>query len=275
MNKSKSSITNIEKYKNDLDQLISLGELLLMSMRFECNPTKTEENLKNIIPESYEDFLKKLPNFYQKYQSWYSESKILIRQLLPDRLDDFCDYYEKPKTRKEISSENYRIADYLQGITATWGYEKKRIAGQEDAIPLFAQQLAIVKSIKNRFESSLFDIRQLVQADLMDSELDAAKELAKNKYYRAAGAMAGVVLERHLVQVCNNHKLVITKKNPCLSDLNEILKNSSTIDIPLWRNIQYLSDIRNLCDHDKQIEPSAEQINDLISGVTKIIKTLF
>ena len=44
----------------------------------------------------------------------------------------------------------------------------------------------------------MFDIRQLVQADLFDSELDAADELGKKKFTRAAGALAGVVLERHL-----------------------------------------------------------------------------
>jgi hypothetical protein len=53
------------------------------------------------------------------------------------------------------------------------------------------QQLAILKAVKARFESSLFDIRQLVQSDLFDSELDAAKELAKHGFARAAGALAG------------------------------------------------------------------------------------
>ena len=66
------------------------------------------------------------------------------------------------------------------------------------AISRFNQQLSIVKTIRERFRSSLFDIRQLAQADLFDSELEAAKELAKNKFIRAAGAVAGVVLERHL-----------------------------------------------------------------------------
>lgn len=40
------------------------------------------------------------------------------------------------------------------------------------AINLLEQQIAIVEAIKRRFESSLFDIKQLVQADLFDSELD-------------------------------------------------------------------------------------------------------
>ena len=62
-------------------------------------------------------------------------------------------------------------------------------------------------SCKARFESSLFEIRQFVQADLLDSELDAAKELSKHTFTRAAGAVTGVALEKHLAQVCDNHAI--------------------------------------------------------------------
>nr|BFD40615.1 hypothetical protein FFPRI1PSEUD_21140 [Pseudomonas sp. FFPRI_1] len=52
------------------------------------------------------------------------------------------------------------------------------------------QQIAILESIEKRFESSLFDIKQLVLTDLFDSELDVARELLKNKFSRAAGGGA-------------------------------------------------------------------------------------
>jgi len=43
-------------------------------------------------------------------------------------------------------------------------------------------QLEILESVQSRFDSSLHDIAQLVRADLFDSELDAARELAKNGF---------------------------------------------------------------------------------------------
>jgi hypothetical protein len=86
--------------------------------------------------------------------------------------------------------------------------------------------------VRARFESSLFEIRQLVQADLFDSELEAAEELAKNKFTRAAGAVAGVVLERHLTEACGNHAINIAKKAPGISDLNDALKDAAVIDVP-------------------------------------------
>lgn len=199
----------------------------------------------------------------------------MIRQLLPDRLDDFIRHYEKPKSRKEITYESYRIEDCLLGISVTRGSGGQTIVTLDGAVPHLEQQIAILESVKSRFESSLFDIRQLVQADLFDSELDAAKELLRQKFTRAAGALAGVVLERHLLQVCENHTVKIGKKNPGISDLNDLLKEDSVVAVPEWRFIQHLGDLRNLCDHSKKIEPSTQQVEDLIAGVMKIAKTVF
>lgn len=268
-------ITNLERYKADLDKLIEFGEKLSMSLPRYAARSEFDKQVKKQLGEKAEEFLKKLPDFCKEYQYWYSESKALIKQLLPDRLADFVRHYEKPKPRKDINFESYRIEDALQGITITRGYDKEKVVGTEAAIPHFEQQLAILRSLKARFESSLFDIRQLVQADLFDSELDAAGELLKQKFIRAAGAVAGVVLERHLAQVCDNHSIHIGKKSPGIADLNEALKAANVIDVPQWRFNQHLADIRNLCDHSKKVEPTIEQVADLIAGVKKVTKTLF
>jgi len=139
----------------------------------------------------------------------------------------------------------------------------------------FQNQLLILKSTRKRFESSLFGIKQVVQADLFDSELEASKELNKQGFVRCGGAISGVVLEKHLCQVCEHHNISITKKDPTINDFNQILKDKNVIEVPDWRFIQHLSDLRNLCDHDKKIEPTKEQVNELISGVEKITKTIY
>jgi len=247
-------ISNLDRYRKDLDALIATGERLEMSIQSES------------IPEQFHQALAKAIG---------GKAKALIKQLLPDRLADFVRHYEKPKHRKDITYENYRIEDFLQGLHITRGWDKQKVAGPDAAIPHFQQQLAILNGVKQCFESSLFDNRQLVQADLFDSELKAAKELAKQKFTRAAGALAGVVLERHLGEVCEKHNLRIAKKAPTISDYNNSLKEAEVIDVTQWRFIQHLADIRNLCDHDKRTEPTAAQVDDMIAGVAKTIKTVF
>ena len=139
----------------------------------------------------------------------------------------------------------------------------------------FNTQRSILSSVAKRFESSLFDIRQIVQADLFDSELEAGRELIKHGFPRGAGAIAGVVLEKHLAQVALNHNIPLRKKEPTISDLNDVLKNGGVFDVPTWRQIQRLGDIRNLCDHNKEREPTAEEVQELVDGVDKVTKTLF
>jgi hypothetical protein len=268
-------ISNIERYKNDLNALLLKGDLLENSIQLECLPKEFTKAVKSSLGDKADDFIKSLPSFTTEYQSWYSEARILIKQLLPDRLVDFIHFYEKPKSRGNLTYENYRIEDYFQNLTVTSGNTGQKIVGPDAAISQFRQQVAILKSLKTRFDSSLYDIRQLVQSDLFDSEIDAAKELNKHKFMRAAGALTGVVLERHLAQVCENHNIKVIKKDPGIADLDNVLKEETIIDIPQWRFIQHLADIRNLCDHDKKIEPTREQVDDLISGVSKVTKTLY
>jgi hypothetical protein len=43
----------------------------------------------------------------------------------------------------------------------------------------------------------------------------------------------------------------------------------------MWRKVQYLGDIRNLCSHQKDTEPTEEQVKELIDGVNAVIKNIF
>lgn len=271
-------ITNLEKYKKDLKELIANGVQLLMAMRADFLAEDFRDQLKKVQKDEkrVSEYLKKLPSFSDAYQSWYSESLVLLKQLLPDRVSDFTKLYEKPKTRrKEITYENYVIEDALQGLHITRGWQGEKVVGADAAIPRFTQQLNIIKAINKRFESSLFDIKQLVQADLFDSELEVAKELNKKGFVRGAGAIAGVVLEKHLLQVCDNHGVKITKKNPSISDYNDKLKGAGTYETPTWRKTQHLGDLRNLCVHKKKKGPKTEDVDELVEGVESIIKTVF
>jgi len=267
---------NLERYKKDLKRLIDDGTQLLMAMQFAFEQDEFKSCLKQVLKSEKKptEFIKKLPSFSDNYQTWYSEALVLLKQLLPDRISDFVRLYEKPKNRKNITYENYVIEDALQGLYIRNALGEK-VVGPDAAIPRFTQQLNIIKSINRRFESSLFDIRQLVQADLFDSELDAARELNKKGFVRGAGAIAGVVLEGHLAQICENHNIKVKKKNPSINDYNQLLKDNDVIETKDWRFIQHLADLRNLCDHKKKREPREEEIEELINGVEKVTKTIF
>lgn len=135
-------------------------------------------------------------------------------------------------------------------------------------------QAQILKSLSSRLDGVLQDITGHLFADLQDSELTAADQLKKVNL-RAAGALAGVVLERHLQRAAQNHNISINKKSPTISDLNDPLKNTGVYDLPTWRKIQLLADLRNICVHEKGKEPTDEDVDELISGVNWAIKSVF
>jgi hypothetical protein len=234
--------------------------------------------LRFLSPEQMEDpnypELKKefYGAFEKEYQRWYTEACAFIHQILPNRMEEFNKLYEKDPKRKTISYGSLSIQDWLLSIRIAHVDENKQLG---IIYKRLETQLEIVKSAEARFNSSLFDIHQLIQADLFDHELDTARELLKKGFLRAAGAVAGVVLESHLGEVCRNHKVKVTKKNPSLGDLYDLLKKEEVIEVTTWRFIQHLADLRNLCDHNKDQEPTTEDVSELIKGVDKIAKTVF
>lgn len=263
-----------EKFGSQLERLIRLGDLLLIAMKYECYHKDVKKQVQDAMgDEKADDYLKSLPDFKSGYQGWYSEAKALVKQVLPDRLSDFVSHYEYSRARKEITFENYMIKDYLKGLHVE--QHGRTLVDPSGAIPEFVQQLNIVKAADNALNSALFDIRAILQADLFDSEIDSAEALAKGGFLRGAGAICGVIIEKHLKEVCNEHGIRIRKARPTISDLNDNLRKHDVVTVPQWRFVQHLADIRNYCDHHKEREPTRDEIEDLLSGTKKVMKTIF
>jgi len=254
-----------------LEGLVNLGDLMLADLSTLDPGMKKEdrENLRKVLKE-------KGISFGTKYQGWYTEAFRTVKQLLPDRLAEFASYYQIDSKRKVVNVQTFTIQDWLMGIRAVEDVFGKKAFDELGPVAMrFQSQLQILKSANARFDSLLFDIRQLVQADLFDSEVDVGRELLRSGFLRAAGVVAGVVLVKHLSEVCESHNIVIRKKNPTISDFNDALKASDAIDVPTWRFIQHLGDLRNLCGHNKDREPTPDETTEVLDGVAKIVKSLF
>lgn len=260
-------MSRLDQLKKEIAELINYGDRISMAWLIKCDP----ERVKKINPE----LLKTYAGFklLEEYQRWYTKALAVVKQLLPDRKDDFIGYYQyNGRVTKDNLTLSFRIADVIIG--ASLSRSGKVVANLSSCYKYFESQCAILKAAEDRLTSSVHEIQQILQADLFDSEVDAARELNDKGFARAAGAMAGVVLEKHLSTVVQLHGFALTKKNPCINDLNQKLKDESIIDIPTWRFIQRLGDIRNMCDHAKGPDPTNEIVTELIEGVDKVLKTV-
>ena len=253
---------NVERYKKDIESLIGLGEK--MKNEFATAISKEKEESSTL-------------KFFNNYQDWYTEAHAIIQQLLSSRVAEFEALYFSDPKRKKMDNITYSIQDWLLGVRSAINdfTGKKNFHDAGVIVMKFQTQLSILKTVRKRLRSSLFEIKQLLQADIFDNELDAAEELLKKGFVRASGAVAGVVLESHLETVCGNHDIRITKKRSTIADYNDLLKKSNVLDTKDWRRIQFLGDIRNLCDHKKKAEPKKEELEDLIGGVKKVMKNIF
>lgn len=205
--------------------------------------------------------------FVYNYDLWYTKALHIVKKILPDREKDFISLYKNEK-RKEIAYANYTIADALKVVTLNGRLPLTC------ALPNLIQQGGILNACLQKFESKVYEIQAILQADVFDSELDSAKHLLKKGFLRASGAICGVLIEKHLSKVCDSHGIKIFKKDPSISTYNDALKDN-VYDTIEWRRMQRLGDLRNLCDHNKTKEPTKEEVDELILGTDRVIKTIF
>lgn len=165
------------------------------------------------------------------------------------------------------------IQDFLKGVVPS-SSSYPHFDAHKQALTCFFNQLTILKAIDERIDSVLGDIEAELYAELQDSEVVVARQLAKVSL-RAAGALVGVVIEGHLQKVASAHDVKLAKNNPTIADLDGPLKAASVIDTPTRRKISFLADLRNLCSHKKDSDPTKEQVEELIQGAEWLTKNVF
>jgi len=211
-----------------------------------------------------------LGDFAPRYETWYTRALSAVSQVVPERLPEFKEAYRHEK-RKQVSYDTYAVSDFLLGLQVTYAGRREFDTTSAFAVKML-RQVGIVKAAVHAAPSVLRDIRATLRAELLDSDLHAARNLLKAGHLRSAGIVCGVVLETHLRSLCDRHSIKISKRDPGIGDLNELLKAASVYDVPTWRLIQRLADIRNLCGHRKERDPKPDEVEDLISGTDKITK---
>ncbi|MEN4918252.1 hypothetical protein ABE485_06235 [Achromobacter spanius] len=239
----------------------------------------TRENLKlelDRLLETYKtlhtkELLADRYNFSITFQTAYTQALRVVESLAKDRYAEFRTLYEIDPKRKLVNSATYSVQDFTQGRVpgrfsdGTFAFNHLPIVQNR-----IVSQYAILKSLYSRIDDILSNMSIHVAMELQDAELKAAEQLLRISP-RASGALAGVVLERHLQSVAALRQVTVAKKNPTISDLNDPLKEAGAYDLPQWRRIQHLADLRNLCCHQKDREPTKDEARDLISGTQSVI----
>lgn len=124
--------------------------------------------------------------------------------------------------------------------------------------------IAAMDDYKNGYLTS---IKNLIQADVFDSELEQAQELLSNGYKLAAAVIGGVVLETTLRDLCYQNGLAVGK----LDKMNADLAKLGIYNKLQQKRITALADIRNSAAHGKPEEFSDEDVKIMIRDIEQFL----
>ncbi|MCZ7403263.1 MAG: hypothetical protein O8C61_13665 [Candidatus Methanoperedens sp.] len=189
----------------------------------------------------------------KRYEIWYAVSKLIVRK--------FSDKYSEFEADYDIVKNYIKMDDKI--------HAKEYFIN--NFINAFDIQVNILHTIIPIISFKETNFKKLITADLVDSELSQAELLYKHEYYRAAGAVGGVALERFLKTLCEVNQITIAENDTIDPLATKIYKSEKIpeFDIILLKSIQHLASIRNKCDHPKE-EPKQHEVRELLDKIKKI-----
>ncbi|MDK9698670.1 MAG: hypothetical protein OEM52_00775 [bacterium] len=230
-----------EAIKNEIDSLLKMGDELFL-------------NLEGVM-------------FRRHYPLWYGKSLPYIHEYNSLCYNDFIMCF-KNETRKEITASTYTLSDYIIGVyQVSSGYQ---INVQYAVRGLLDIQIGLLNACISTIDGSLNKLKNFVRADLFYSELESAEYLCQNKFYRAAGNIAGIVIERHLIHICNDLEIVLPNK-PTLGVVIDRLYDADRIDDVEKLRLKHLNEIRVKCDHVKETEPNEAEAKNILFGARETL----
>jgi hypothetical protein len=126
------------------------------------------------------------------------------------------------------------------------------------------QLRAILLAAKEDYAGGYLNtVRNLVQAELFDDELEQAEELLKAGYHAPAAVIAGVVLETRLRKMCQNNKLSTGK----LDKMNADLVKAGAYKAIRQEQITVWAGIRNAAAHGNADQFTRDDVAAMIRDV--------
>jgi len=212
--------------------------------------------------------LKKLSD---RFDQLFSEIPV-IESTIAHRRSDFGDYTEMDDEAAltwKVKVKNLLVATcgkesqhYIEFI------EAEKINSYESSSDAFKRMKSVfIASMDDYKGGYLTSIKNLIQADVFDCELEQAEELLSNGYKLASAVIAGVVLETALRDLCGREGIATGK----LDKMNADLTKAGVYNKLQQKRITALADIRNSAAHGKPEEFSESDVTTMIRDIEQFL----
>jgi len=258
-----------------VQRLLGDGDALLVALeecgwkdsrppRIKAHTTSREAQLDELLyGEEKDPGVARVPAaLVEQYQQWYAGCLALVEVTMPARRGELTHAY--------------------RGAVRTIGSGPAMLHSLDRDYITFEEQTAIARTITQikaivgaapyYLEGRLHDIELKVAQAYVGDQLGEAQVLLCARHVRSAGAVAGVLLERHLKLLCDRRQPPIAyPRAAAIAKLNDLLRDEGVYDTAQWRRVQWMGDIRNSCDHAGTTEPRMQDVSDLIDEVKKFV----
>jgi hypothetical protein len=146
--------------------------------------------------------------------------------------------------------------------------EAEKVNSYESSSDAFKRMKSVFIAAMDDYKGGyLTSIKNLIQADVFDSELEQAEELLSNGYKLASAVIAGVVLETALRDLCGRESISTGK----LDKMNADLTKAGIYNKLQQKRITALADIRNSAAHGKPDEFSEGDVTTMIRDIEQFL----
>lgn len=212
-----------------------------------------------------------------------------IDERILNRLDALIEKGDRVLGTRSSPPSNVIAPDRVERqLAAEWSTNVKniliRVFGEEsphfrDAVNAVEEGLTfaacervqgILRAAKDDYTSdSIFSLRSLVTAEVLDTMMDQAEELLANGYYGAAAVVLGSYLESGLRSLCRQHGIDVQK--PTMEKMNIELAKAGVYSKLVQKRVTALGEIRNNAAHGYWTNFAAEDVNDFFDYVKRFL----
>jgi hypothetical protein len=143
--------------------------------------------------------------------------------------------------------------------------EAPQFVGDTNHAILLRQKAILLAAIDDYKGGYLNKIRDLIQAEVFESELEQAEDLLHTGYLTPAAVIAGTVLETTIRQMCLDKQIAIGK----LDKMNADLAKAGVYNSLVQKQITALAGIRNSAAHGKPADFGRDDVANMIRDVRR------
>jgi hypothetical protein len=238
---------------------------IMGSLQQQCWDTRREKELTQNIKE------RGLPDI-----SELTEEHIVVKKLVPRTFPtQYRQWYACGKAILEVNHDYDSLNEFVQSYKSNQKYLDSTYISEGEQIficEMIERQMTIIEALPAYLEGRMYDLKLTIASTLMGDELKEARVLFDKGFIRAAGALSGVVLERHIkLRFDTILPAIKYGEKVTLGQLIQKAEAHKLYDVVTIEKMKYLNAVRISCDHDKKSEPKEIEVHDLIEYTRRFI----